>query len=346
MNVSQPSSLRLLLFEYPWSRGVESYDHEPPQPRIELGSRGWRLKLPTRPGPAQELLCFSRVLAPALNPSNHTRSPKHSPVPKMPTMITDGLATAFRSKRLIFRALEDNEADRDFLFTQIENDPVSTALANPAMVVPRSSKSAQALVSELAKSTLAVIVCLTPEAAVPVPVAAPDTAAGPALTDTGEQQLQVPEQPDVPAQDAALHSTPAPHPTSTSTPTPTPTPTPPSALTPIGFMFLGWGGTPPDRAQHRCTELGLQLAAAFQGKGYGAEAVDWGVDWAFRFGGLHRVTIKTVGYNTRAQHLYTRLGFVEEGRSREAHWHDRKWYDVVSYGMLEGEWAKLRGLEE
>ncbi|KAK3380569.1 acyl-CoA N-acyltransferase [Lasiosphaeria ovina] len=232
-------------------------------------------------------------------------------------MITDGLATAFRSKRLIFRALEDNEADRDFLFTQIENDPVSTALANPAMVVPRSSKSAQALVSELAKSTLAVIVCLTPEAA-----------------------------PDVPAQDAALHSTPAPHPTSTSTPTPTPTPTPPSALTPIGFMFLGWGGTPPDRAQHRCTELGLQLAAAFQGKGYGAEAVDWGVDWAFRFGGLHRVTIKTVGYNTRAQHLYTRLGFVEEGRSREAHWHDRKWYDVVSYGMLEGEWAKLRGLEE
>ncbi|KAK0718596.1 acyl-CoA N-acyltransferase [Lasiosphaeria miniovina] len=228
-------------------------------------------------------------------------------------MITDGLATAFQSKRLTFRALEDNEADRDFLFTQIENDPVSTALANPAMVVPRSSKSAQALVSELAKSTLAVIVCLTPEAAAPR---------------------------DVPPQGTALPSMPAP-------PTPPPsTPTPTSALTPIGFMFLGWGGTPPDRAQHRCTELGLQLVAAFQGQGYGAEAVDWGVDWAFRFGGLHRVTIKTVGYNARAQHLYARLGFVEEGRSREAHWHDRKWYDVVSYGMLEGEWAKLRGLEE
>jgi RimJ/RimL family protein N-acetyltransferase len=69
------------------------------------------------------------------------------------------------------------------------------------------------------------------------------------------------------------------------------------------------------------------------------------LDWAFRHGGLHRVGIQTFGFNERAQHLYKKLGFVEEGRSREAVWHDRKWHDMVDLGMLESEWMALRGLE-
>ena len=86
------------------------------------------------------------------------------------------------------------------------------------------------------------------------------------------------------------------------------------------------------------------MAAPYQNKGYGAEAINWALDWAFRFGGFHRVEISTVSYNERAMHRYTRLGFVEEGRRREAYWYDRKWYDVVSYSMLEGEWTALREL--
>jgi RimJ/RimL family protein N-acetyltransferase len=37
---------------------------------------------------------------------------------------------------------------------------------------------------------------------------------------------------------------------------------------------------------------------------------------------------------------------VEEGRLREAVWQFRKWHDVITLGMLEGEWLKLRGREE
>ncbi|CAM1509870.1 Fc.00g002050.m01.CDS01 [Cosmosporella sp. VM-42] len=204
-------------------------------------------------------------------------------------MITDGLETAFQSKRLVFRALENNEDDRVFISTQIDNDPVNTALSDPALIQPRSLKRAETLVDNLTKATLAVMVCLREEDAT-----------------EGEAKAK--------------------------------------SLTPIGFVLVGGGNKPTDKVHHRNTSIGITLAAPYQGKGYGAEAIDWALDWAFRFGGYHRVAMNTVSYNERAQHLYKRLGFTEEGRIREAHWHDRKWYDTVNFGMLESEWAALRGL--
>ncbi|KAK7414079.1 hypothetical protein QQX98_007022 [Neonectria punicea] len=114
---------------------------------------------------------------------------------------------------------------------------------------------------------------------------------------------------------------------------------------PIGYLSLSWGGNPPTQSHHRSTSIGISLAAPYQNKGYGSEAINWALDWAFRLGGFHRVEISTTSYNERAQHAYRRLGFVEEGRSRESYWFDRKWYDVVSYGMLEMEWAALRSID-
>lgn len=111
---------------------------------------------------------------------------------------------------------------------------------------------------------------------------------------------------------------------------------------PIGFIVLGLGGR---KEHHRNAGIGIMLAEAYQNKGYGGESINWMLDWAFRHGGFHRVGIQTFGFNERAQHLYKKLGFVEEGRSREAIWHDRNWYDMVELGMLESEWVALRGLE-
>ncbi|KAG8671929.1 hypothetical protein FPOAC2_05290 [Fusarium poae] len=114
---------------------------------------------------------------------------------------------------------------------------------------------------------------------------------------------------------------------------------------PIGFAILGWGGIPAGREHHRRTSLGITLGDPYHDKGYGSETINWLLDWAFRFGGYHRVGLSTVGFNTRAQHVYTKLGFKEEGRERETFYMDRKWYDMINYGMLEQEWAVLRGVE-
>jgi len=80
-------------------------------------------------------------------------------------------------------------------------------------------------------------------------------------------------------------------------------------------------------------------------QGYGAEAISWAVDWAFKFANVHKVEIRTSSYNERARHLYQKLGFSLEGKKREVIYIDRKYYDMIEFGMLESEWKRLRGLE-
>ncbi|KAK7751019.1 hypothetical protein SLS62_007004 [Diatrype stigma] len=216
------------------------------------------------------------------------------------SMITDGFATAFKSKRLIYRAFENNEHDKNFLH-QIENDPVAAALSTPSKVRPRSTKSTEWVAESLSKSVLAVMVCLPP----------PGHSG--AFSGEGEELSATREPP-----------------------------------TPIGYVVLGWAGAdgPLDQSHHRTIGVGIALAAPYRDGGYGGEALDWALDWAFRHGGYRRVELSTVAFNERALHLYRRLGFVEEGRRRQAHWHDRRWWDLVDFGMLEDEWAARRGVSE
>lgn len=217
-------------------------------------------------------------------------------------MITDDLAKVFQSKRLVYRAFENDEKDRDFLYSFTENDPVNSALSNLSMIKPRSRANAEWVAENLAKSTLAVMIHLLPP---PSSFFDPSNAKGVHMWAEG------------------LSSQPQ----------------------PIGYVVLGWAGDPPaSQAQHRSIGIGISLAADYQGQGYGGEALNWALDWAFRFGGYHRVELSTVAYNERALRLYRRLGFVDEGRSRKAHWHDRQWHDKVHFGMLEEEWEALRGL--
>jgi RimJ/RimL family protein N-acetyltransferase len=98
----------------------------------------------------------------------------------------------------------------------------------------------------------------------------------------------------------------------------------------------------PRNVQHRWTEIGLDILPEFQGKGYGSEAIDWALDYAFRRAGLHRVKIAAFGYNVGAVKLYERLGFKLEGRERESCWHEGKFWDLMEFGMLEGEWRALQ----
>lgn len=111
----------------------------------------------------------------------------------------------------------------------------------------------------------------------------------------------------------------------------------------IGEIILGEGGIPSSIAHNRAANIGLSIAAAYQGKGYGREAINWMLDWAFRHGAMHSVALSTVSYNTRAMNLYEDLGFVHEGRRRQVIWFDRTWHDDVMFSMTEEEWEALRG---
>ncbi len=113
--------------------------------------------------------------------------------------------------------------------------------------------------------------------------------------------------------------------------------------TPIGHMSIFY--TSADTTQHRGAMLGITLAAPYRGKGYGGEAINWALDWAFQSAGLHRICISAFSYNTNALKLYRKLGFVDEGLEREAVYYNKSWHDRVMLGMLEQEWEKLRAAQ-
>ncbi|KAK2924931.1 hypothetical protein FoTM2_015209 [Fusarium oxysporum f. sp. vasinfectum] len=94
-------------------------------------------------------------------------------------------------------------------------------------------------------------------------------------------------------------------------------------------------------AHHRTAEIGISLIKEHQGKGYGREAINWMVDWGFRHAGLHTIGITTTNYNPRGVYLYENIGFRLEGRRRDTIWMNRKWYDLIEFGMTEDEWESL-----
>ncbi|KAI8930892.1 hypothetical protein NX059_011907 [Plenodomus lindquistii] len=108
----------------------------------------------------------------------------------------------------------------------------------------------------------------------------------------------------------------------------------------IGEIHLS--ALPQHSMHHRHTEIGLDILPAWQGQGYGTEAITWALEHAFHRLGMHRVSIRAFEYNDGAVRLYEKLGFVQEGREREAYWWEGRWWDGIWMGILEREWRVLR----
>ena len=78
-------------------------------------------------------------------------------------------------------------------------------------------------------------------------------------------------------------------------------------------------------------------------RGYGAEASTLFLSYAFGVLGYHKVNLDFWEYNTRAQALYEKLGFVHEGRRRENHWSRGRFWDDVLMGITAEEWWAKHG---
>lgn len=76
---------------------------------------------------------------------------------------------------------------------------------------------------------------------------------------------------------------------------------------------------------------------SYWGKGIGEEAMRLIVAHGFDQLNLHRIYCGTAEDNTGMQKLAHKLGFKEEGRSRDALYKDGKWKDLLRYGLLRDE---------
>ncbi|MBU0705283.1 MAG: GNAT family N-acetyltransferase [Chloroflexi bacterium] len=80
---------------------------------------------------------------------------------------------------------------------------------------------------------------------------------------------------------------------------------------------------------------------ANRGQGYGYEAAQLALAFAFDEINLHRVTVTVFSYNERSIALFEKLGFQREGVYREFLQRDGKRYDMLLYGLLKHEWEAL-----
>jgi RimJ/RimL family protein N-acetyltransferase len=90
----------------------------------------------------------------------------------------------------------------------------------------------------------------------------------------------------------------------------------------------------------RTCELGISIGdRAYLGHGYGREAVELLVDFAFRLSNMGKVWLTLSAANERARRSYAACGFVEEGRLRRHIWVGGAYDDLVYMGILRNEWA-------
>lgn len=76
-------------------------------------------------------------------------------------------------------------------------------------------------------------------------------------------------------------------------------------------------------------------------KGYGTEAAQLVLRYAFDVLRLHRVSLAVFDFNPRAQHVYKKLGFVQEGVLRDALLWEGEYHSAVRMSLLAPDyWAR------
>lgn len=92
----------------------------------------------------------------------------------------------------------------------------------------------------------------------------------------------------------------------------------------------------------RTTDLSIILGdKTCWAKGYGTEALDLLLDYAFGYLNFHRVAVGVVASNERAIRFYEKAGFKKEGVEREGYYYNHAYQDFVMMSILEDEFREL-----
>jgi RimJ/RimL family protein N-acetyltransferase len=107
--------------------------------------------------------------------------------------------------------------------------------------------------------------------------------------------------------------------------------------------LIGWAQLDGISWTHGTSALGIGVGnRSFWDRGYGTEAMELLLNFAFDELNLHRVFLTVFSYNPRAIRLYEKLGFQREGVYREHLQRDGQRFDMLHYGILRHEWAARR----
>jgi len=88
---------------------------------------------------------------------------------------------------------------------------------------------------------------------------------------------------------------------------------------------------------NRKAELSLFLDPSFHHKGLGTKAILALMKHAFFSMNFYRLEAEVIEYNQPALSLISKIGFVEEGRLRQAKYFEGNYYDIFRFGILKNE---------
>jgi RimJ/RimL family protein N-acetyltransferase len=109
----------------------------------------------------------------------------------------------------------------------------------------------------------------------------------------------------------------------------------------IGFVGLGGDGI---RSLHRDAFVGIGIGPEeLWGKGYGTDAMEVILRYAFNELNLQRVSLSVFEYNARGVRSYEKCGFRVEGRERQRVHREGQRYDMIFMGILRSEWQARHG---
>ncbi len=90
--------------------------------------------------------------------------------------------------------------------------------------------------------------------------------------------------------------------------------------------------------KNRCAEIGLVIGNPENlNKGYGREAINLLLNFAFYRMNLHRMELEVYDYNIRGYRCYRSCGFLEEGRQRKKFFYQGEYRDKIQMGILKEE---------
>jgi len=76
-------------------------------------------------------------------------------------------------------------------------------------------------------------------------------------------------------------------------------------------------------------------------KGFGSEATQMMVEYAFKTLNLNRIQLHVCAENTAAIKIYERVGFIKEGVLRQAMFRNGNYFDFWVMGILRDDWLAL-----
>ena len=104
----------------------------------------------------------------------------------------------------------------------------------------------------------------------------------------------------------------------------------------ITLSVVDWGS--------RNAFMGIGIGAReFWGKGYGTDAIELLLRYAFTELNLRRVSLNVFEFNERAIRSYEKVGFRLEGRERQVMQRGGRRWDIIDMGILQEEWMENYG---